>query len=68
MEQAILRAEDALAACQAAVEDPAVASDAAALHARCAALDEARATVEQLYTRWTELEDKRGQSVGSTQT
>lgn len=67
MEQAILRAEDALAACRAAVEDPAVASDAAALHARCAALDEARATVERLYARWAELEDKRGQSVGSTQ-
>ncbi|TAJ08446.1 MAG: ABC transporter ATP-binding protein [Nitrospirae bacterium] len=67
MEQAILRAEDALAACQSAVEDPAVASDAAALHSRCAALDEARATVERLYARWAELEDKRGQSVGSAQ-
>jgi ATP-binding cassette subfamily F protein uup len=66
MEQTILRAEETLAACRAAVEDQAVASDAAALHVRCAALDEARAAVEQLYARWAELEDKRGQSVGSS--
>ena len=68
MEQTILRAEATLAACRAAVEDPAVASDAAALHARCTALDEARTAVEQLYARWADLEDKRGQSVGSTGT
>ncbi|MGH7231534.1 MAG: ABC-F family ATP-binding cassette domain-containing protein, partial [Nitrospiraceae bacterium] len=49
MEQNILRAEDAVAVCQAAVNDPAVASDADALHARCDALEAARAEVEQLY-------------------
>ncbi|TAJ23107.1 MAG: ABC transporter ATP-binding protein, partial [Nitrospirae bacterium] len=63
MEQKILQAEEALAACRAAMEDPAVVSDAAALHARCDALESARATVECLYARWTELEEKRAPPV-----
>ncbi|HEV8581806.1 MAG TPA: ABC-F family ATP-binding cassette domain-containing protein [Thermoanaerobaculia bacterium] len=60
MEARILAAEEALAAAQQAVEDPAVASDAAELHARCATLEEARREVERLYSRWAELEEKRG--------
>jgi ATP-binding cassette subfamily F protein uup len=59
MEADILAAEEALADCQAAVEDPAIASDAARLHDRCAALETARAEVERLYDRWTALEAKR---------
>lgn len=59
MEYKILQAEDAVAACQSAMTDPAIASDAAALQAQCEALDVAHAQVEQLYARWSELEDKR---------
>ena len=60
MEAKILEAEEALTAAQQAVEDPAVATDSAALQARCAALEEARQNVERLYARWAELEEKQG--------
>jgi ATP-binding cassette subfamily F protein uup len=60
MEGKILEAENALAATQQAVEDPAVASDSAKLQARCEALEKARLEVERLYARWAELEEKRG--------
>jgi ABC transport system ATP-binding/permease protein len=60
MEGAILAAEELLAASDQAVRDPAVATDAAALAARCQALDAARSDVERLYARWAELEAKRG--------
>jgi ATP-binding cassette subfamily F protein uup len=60
MEATILAAEEALAAAQAAVEDPAAATDAQLLHARYLALDGARSDVERLYARWAELEAKRG--------
>ncbi|HYO13151.1 MAG TPA: ABC-F family ATP-binding cassette domain-containing protein [Thermoanaerobaculia bacterium] len=60
MEEKILEAEDAVAAAQAAVDDPAVATDPAELQARCAALEEARREVERLYARWAELEEKQG--------
>jgi ATP-binding cassette subfamily F protein uup len=56
MERAILDAEAALEATRRAVEDPAVASDAAELQARYAALEAARARVDRLYDRWAELE------------
>jgi ATP-binding cassette subfamily F protein uup len=59
MEQAILEAERALEACQRAVEDPAVASDAAALQERYAALEAARVEVDRLYARWAELDAKQ---------
>ncbi|MBI2217345.1 MAG: ABC-F family ATP-binding cassette domain-containing protein [Candidatus Rokubacteria bacterium] len=58
MEQAILDAERALEACQRAVEDPAIASDAVALQERYAALEAARVEVDRLYARWAELEEK----------
>jgi ATP-binding cassette subfamily F protein uup len=60
MEARILDAEDALAACQAAAGDPAVASDHKALADRLAALAEAQAAVDRLYARWAELEAKLG--------
>ncbi len=60
MENDILAAEEAVARAQAAADDPAVATDAAALHDRCAALEAARVEVERLYARWAELEAKRG--------
>ena len=61
MEHKILQAEAAVAACQTAMQDPAVVSDAAALQARCKALEAAHADVEKLYVRWTTLEGKRVQ-------
>jgi ABC transport system ATP-binding/permease protein len=66
MEHTILQAEDAVAACQAAMTDPAIVSDAAALQTQCEALDAAHAHVEKLYARWTKLEEKRtqGTSIG----
>jgi ATP-binding cassette subfamily F protein uup len=59
MEQAILEAETAVQSCERAVEDPAVASNAAALQERYAALEAARAEVDRLYSRWAELEAKQ---------
>jgi ATP-binding cassette subfamily F protein uup len=64
MEQRILQAEETVATCQAAVEDPAIASNAAALQERSEALDAARIAAERLYNRWTELEGRQTQSVG----
>ena len=59
MEDTILEAERVVDACRQAAEDPAVASDPAALQARYAALEAARAEVDRLYARWAELEAKR---------
>ena len=58
MEATILEAETAWGACQRAAEDPAIASDPAALQARYAALEAARAEVDRLYARWAELTAK----------
>ena len=60
MEAAILAAEAEAARCHAAAEDPAIVTDAEALHRRTGALAEALAEVERLYSRWAELESKRG--------
>ena len=65
IEQKILVAEQAVARCEAALHDPAVATDAAALHAQYTALDTARTEVEQLYARWAELDARRAPSVGA---
>jgi len=67
MEQRILQAEETIAACQAAVEDPAIASNAAVLQERSAALNAARTVAEQLYARWTELEGKQTESADQPQ-
>jgi len=62
IERKIVEAEQAVATCQAAMEDPAVVSDAGALEARCEALEAAHTRVEQLYARWSTLEEKRSQT------
>ena len=59
MEQAISQAEAAAEAARRAADDPSIASDAAALQARYAALAAARAEVDRLYARWAELEAKQ---------
>ena len=66
MEQRIVQAEETIAACQAAVEDPAIVSNAAALQERSEALEAARAAAERLYDRWTELESKQTESASQT--
>lgn len=58
MEEAILAAEEALAACQAALADPAVASQGEELARRLTAVQEAEGAVATLYARWAELEAK----------
>jgi ABC transport system ATP-binding/permease protein len=60
MEAALLAAEERLSAADAAVADPGVATDAAALQQRVAAAEAARREVERLYARWAELEAKQG--------
>jgi ATP-binding cassette subfamily F protein uup len=64
MEQRILEAEHALQACQLAVEDPTIVSNAEALHNRYEALHKTREDVERFYARWAELEEKRTESGG----
>jgi ATP-binding cassette subfamily F protein uup len=59
MEGAIVEAERVLEACRQAVDDPAIAADAAALQERYAALEAARAEVDRLYARWAELDAKQ---------
>ncbi|MBI3781817.1 MAG: ABC-F family ATP-binding cassette domain-containing protein [Deltaproteobacteria bacterium] len=59
MEATILAAEDALATCRAATEDPAIAADAIELHQRFAAQRVAQAEVDRLYERWAELAQKQ---------
>ncbi len=59
MEQKILAAEEVLVTCQQMLDDPAVASDPVALQERYEALEAARLTVERLYARWVELEEKQ---------
>ena len=54
MEATILAAEERMAAAERAAADPAIASDAAALHTRYTELEAARAEVERLYARWAE--------------
>jgi ATP-binding cassette subfamily F protein uup len=60
MEAAILAAEALRDRCEVAAHDPAVATLADELAARCRALQEAGEAVDRLYARWTELEIKRG--------
>jgi ATP-binding cassette subfamily F protein uup len=56
MEKSIEKAEAEAAQLQLALEDPAIASDAARLGAVYAQLEEARTKVARLYDRWAELE------------
>jgi ATP-binding cassette subfamily F protein uup len=67
IEAAILNAEERVTACQAAANDPAIASSAADLQERYGALRTAQADVERLYSRWAELDEKRAQAISRTQ-
>lgn len=67
IEAKILEAEETVATCQAAASDPAIASCAADLEERYAALHVAQMEVERLYARWAELGEKRAQAISSTQ-
>ena len=59
IEETIMKAEEALMACQTAAGDPAIVSDAQALSTRYAALESAQTEVNRLYARWAELEALR---------
>ena len=56
MEARILAAEERVAACRLAAEDPAIVRNAAALQQRHLALAAAEEDVARLYARWAELE------------
>jgi len=56
MEATLLAAESRLDEAQRRAEDPAIATDAAALQERLRELDEAKGEVDRLYARWAELE------------
>ena len=55
----VLAAEAHLTTARAGAEDPAVASDAAALERRLAELKAAQLEADRLYERWAELEAKQ---------
>ncbi len=58
MEKKIADAEAILAAKKAALEDPAIVTDAPKLHAAYEEMQAAQAAVDHLYERWSELEKK----------
>jgi ATP-binding cassette subfamily F protein uup len=58
MEASVLAAEARLAEARARAEDPAVATDAAALQVRLDEVESAGREVDRLYARWAELEAK----------
>jgi ATP-binding cassette subfamily F protein uup len=60
MEANVHAAEERLDAARVAVEDPAIATDATILQQRVASLDAAQDAVDRLYTRWADLEGRRG--------
>lgn len=65
IETKILKAEETVATCQTAANDPSIASSADDLQERYAALHVAQTEVERLYARWSELEEKRTQAIGT---
>lgn len=60
IEARIAAAESALSQKKAAFEDPAIATDAARLITAQSELEQAQQTVDSLYSRWDELESKKG--------
>ncbi|MBV8707092.1 MAG: ABC transporter ATP-binding protein, partial [Acidobacteriaceae bacterium] len=58
IEDRITEAEDILTAKRALLEDLQIASNPKRLQAALAEIDEAQETVDQLYSRWAELEAK----------
>lgn len=59
LESRIRSADEKLAAARAALEDPAIATDAAALHQRQEAVESAQERCDELFLRWEELEARR---------
>jgi len=59
MEQRISQAEHVVRTKQAALEDPAIVSDAPRLVVAQEELDEAQRELDSLYTRWSELEERQ---------
>jgi len=60
IEERIAAAEELLQAKRTQLEDPAIVSDGPRLVIAHKEMDEAQATVDELYRRWNELEKKRG--------
>ena len=60
LEQQLIRAEETLQAKHAKLQDPAIASDGPGLLAASAEVEAAKAMVDQLYSRWAELDEKQG--------
>ena len=59
IEERIAEAERQVDAKRAALEDPVITSDATLLRETCALLEEAQKTIDNLYARWAELEEKQ---------
>jgi ABC transport system ATP-binding/permease protein len=59
IESRIAEAEQELHAKRAALQDPAITSDRMRLQSACTELDEAQKTVDALYVRWADLEEKQ---------
>ena len=60
MEGRIAEAERELALLRSALEDPAIVSDAPRLHTTYTQMEEVQKKVNELYARWSELEEKQG--------
>jgi ATP-binding cassette subfamily F protein uup len=60
LEQRIAKAEQELATLRAALEDPAIVSDAPRLHVTYMQMEEHQKEVDKLYARWAELDQKQG--------
>ena len=59
IEQRIAGAEQALQAKRAALEDPSVVSDGRRLQELCREIEDAQKTVDDLYARWAQLEERQ---------
>jgi ATP-binding cassette subfamily F protein uup len=59
LEAAVLEAESRLSDARRRAEDPAIASDAAALQEALATVGPLQAEVDRLYARWAELDEKQ---------
>lgn len=64
MEQKIAEAEQQLHDRQAAFQNSSIVSDGGRLHSASLELNEAQKTVDRLYARWAELEQKNGRARG----
>jgi ATP-binding cassette subfamily F protein uup len=58
IEERLMAAEERVTQERGVLEDPAVATDAVRLQATLQALEQAQKTLDELYTRWAELESK----------